>query len=94
MMRANVFERIVGSTFEGTWVSSGTIPSQISSALIDRTLSVVSSTAAVSSLNGSFYSLHQLPSTPGPLVNEWRAWINSYQYVNRQIVKVIDLKVD
>lgn len=93
-MRSNYFERVVGTTFKGTWVNSGSAPSQITSALIDKTQTVVQSIAAISSLSGFYFSLHQLPNTPGAYVNEWRAWINSYQYVNRQLVKLIDLQVD
>lgn len=93
-MRTNVYERIVGTTFKGTWVSSGVTPSQITSAIIDRNKAVVSSLSAVSSMNGSFYSLHQLPTTPGFYTNEWSAWINSYQYIARQQINVIDLQVD
>lgn len=93
-MRTNVFERIAGTTFKGTWVNSGTSPSQITSALIDRGLAVVSSVSAISSGNGLYFALHQLPNSGQPLINEWRAWVNSYQYVDRQLIKVIDLRAD
>jgi hypothetical protein len=88
-------EAIIGSGYRATWLSlSGAIPSQITSALIDRTQVVVSSLAAVSSGNGYYYSDHQLPNTATPYVNEWRAWINSKEWVGRSIIRVIDLRVD
>ena len=93
-MKWSVYERIMGTTFKGTWVNSGANPSQITSALIDRTGTVVASIAAISSLNGFYFSLHTLPNTPGPYVNEWRAWVNSYPYVDRQLVRSLNPLVD
>lgn len=93
-MRVNAYERIAGTTFKGTWVNSGVTPSPISSALKDRSGAVVSSLAATSSGNGLYFALHQLPNSAQPLLNEWRAWVNSFEYVNRQLVNVIDVKVD
>lgn len=93
-MRTNVFDRLIGTTFMGTWVSSGATPSQITSALIDRTQAVISSVTATSSGGGNYFSLQQLPNTPGPLINEWVAWINSFPYKSRQLVRVNDIQVD
>lgn len=73
-------------------MSSGAAPTLITSALLDRHGTCVDSVTAVSSGGGYFYSLHQLPNSAGPYANEWRAWINSYQYVDRQLVRVEDLQ--
>lgn len=94
-MRWNTFERDVGTTFIPTWVTNSVAPpSTITSALIDRTNTVVDSVTAISSGPGSYFAMHQLGNSPGPYVNEWRAWVNSYQYVNRQYLKIIDPQVD
>lgn len=93
-MRVNVREKIIGDTYRATWVSSASNPSPITSALIDKHEVVVSSIAAISSGNGFFYALHQLPTTPGFYTNEWRAVVGSYVYVNRQIVHLNDPQVD
>jgi hypothetical protein len=94
MMRVNLYDRIVGGTFKGTWVSSGATANPISSALIDKNQAVVSSVSAVSSGNGFYFAYHQLPNTPGYYVNEWRAGVGLTTYVNRQLVRVNDVKVD
>lgn len=93
-MRWNVYEVGAGTTFKPTWVNTGQAPSPITSALIDRTQVVVSSVAAVSSTNGAYFALHQMPTTPGPYVNEWRATIGGQLYVNRQLVKNLDMTAD
>lgn len=93
-MRVNVVDKDIGDVFKATWVSSGGNPSTISSALIDKTQAVVQSLTAVSSGNGFFFALHQLPNTPAYYVNEWRAGVGSNTYVKRQLVRVNDVKVD
>lgn len=93
-MRVNVFDKNVGDIFKATWVSSGGNPSTISSALIDKNQTVISSLTGVSSGNGFFFAFHQLPNTPAYYVNEWRANVGGNNYVNRQLVRVNDIKVD
>lgn len=94
-MRVNVFDRLIGTTFMPTWASVNSVnPTLIVSALRDRTQALVGSVSAISSGGGNFFALHTLPSTPGPLVNEWTAWINSFPYVSKQLVRVNDIQVD
>lgn len=93
-MRVKVTNRLPGDTIETTWVCSGMFPAPITSALIGPNRTVINSMAAVSSGHGFYFSLHQLPTTPGQIINEWRAWINSYEYVNRQIINVQPEVVD
>jgi len=93
-MRMNVREKVAGSTYKATWVSSGGIPNPITSSLIDKNKTVVSSISAVASGNGAFYALHPVPNTPGWYVNEWRALAGGFQYVNRQLLHVINEDVD
>lgn len=93
-MRVNVREKIIGDTYKTTWVSSGGNPLPITSALIDKTNTCVQSLSAISSGNGFYFALHQLPLAPGYYVNEWRATVGGYTYVNRQLVHVNDPQVD
>lgn len=93
----NIFVRevVAGSAYRATWVSpTGAIPSQITSAIKNSSNTVINSLTPVSSGNGYFYCDHQLPNSAQPFINEWRAWINSYEFVGRAIVRALDIKVD
>lgn len=87
-MRLVVLNKVLGDTLTTTWVCSGMFPVPITSALLGPGGTVVQSVNAVSSGQGYYYAQHQLPSVPSKFVNEWRAWINSFQYVSRLIVNV------
>lgn len=89
MPRPTVIEKVAGTTLRVTFVSSGSVPTLISSALLDKADAVVNSTALVNSLGGgSFYAVHQLPNTPGWYINEWKATIQANNYVERQFVRI------
>lgn len=85
-MQVNVIRKTAGTVLTTTWVSSGMIPVPITSALYDKNRALVSSCAGVSSGFGNYYGVHQLPATPAVYMQEWRAWINSHEYVRRQLV--------
>lgn len=93
-MRIRVMEKLAGDVLTTTWVSSGMFPSPITSALIGPGSTVVASQTAVSSGHGFYFSRFQLPPTPGPYINEWRATINFRTYVHRQIVRVVSEAID
>lgn len=94
-MRPPVIERIAGTTLRVTFVSSGSAPTVISSALIDKSEAVVNSTAGVNSLGGGqFYAVHQLPNSPGWYINEWKATIQGNNYVERQFIRIRSMEVD
>lgn len=77
-----------------TWVSTGTVAGTISSALIDRSETLVSSTAAVSSGNGAYYANMVMPGSAQWLVNEWRATVNGNLHIKRQFMQVLTMEVD
>lgn len=87
-------DALARTTRRFTWVGSGVTPSQITSALIDASETVVSSASAVSSGDGHYYMPTTMPNTPGWYVNEWCAYVNSYPYYSRQLVRVRDLETD
>lgn len=94
-IRPAVVEKIAGTTLRVTFVSSGSVPTTISSALIDKAEAVVNSTALVNSIGGgSFYAVHQLPTSPGWYINEWRATIQGNNYIERQFIRVRSMEVD
>lgn len=92
-MRIPVYERIAGTTFRATYVSSGVSADLISSALIDKTETLVSSTTAVNSGNGFYYALHTLPNTPDWFVNQWISVIQASTYIDRQFVRGVHPEV-
>lgn len=85
---------IAGTTLKTTWVSSGVTPSGITSAILDSQDAVVDSISATSSGNGFYFGLHTMPSSPGYYVNEWRAFINSKPYINRQLIRNMTLETN
>lgn len=88
-MKLKLHERIVNGTLFTTWANPGAIPLSISSALLSTAAgTVIDSTSAVSSGGGYWYAQHQLPGSAGVYVNEWKAQIGSYSYVNRQVVRI------
>lgn len=89
-----VYNELIGQTLRFSWVSSGNTPSQISSALVDKNDLVVNSMTAISSGNGFYYAVHTLPNSAGWYVNEFRAWVDSYQYVDRQMIRARTLETD
>jgi hypothetical protein len=89
-----VLEKVAGTTFKPTFVSSGATASPISSALLTGSETLSNSLTATSSGDGHYYALHLLPTSPGWLVNQWIAVINANTYVGRQFVKVIAPEVD
>lgn len=94
-MNIQVHQRIAGTTIAPTWVNSGVTPDTIESRLYDRTESVVSSHGAVSSGNGLYFALHTLPTTPNVMyIQEWRATIGGYPYIDRQFVRAIMPEAD
>lgn len=87
-MRLVVLNKVLGDVLTTTWVCSGMFPVPITSALLGQGGAVVQSVNAVSSGHGYYYARHQLPTVPTKFINEWRAWINSFEYVNRLVVNV------
>jgi hypothetical protein len=85
---------LIGNTVRTTWVSSGAAPTSISSALIDKDETLVHSMTAVSSGGGMYYSAHTLPSSAGWYVNEWKAVIDGYPFVSRQLIKAEIVEAD
>lgn len=86
-MRPPVIEKIAGTTLRATFTSSGAAPTTISSALLDSNEVVINSQSAVGSLT-NFYALHQLPSSAGWYINEWKAAIQGLNYVERQFIRI------
>jgi len=80
-------------TFKQFWISSGTTPSVISAAIIDKDEIVVSSGTGVSSGNGHYYRT-ALVSTPGWYVSEWKATISGNPYRRRFKFKAVLCEVD
>jgi hypothetical protein len=91
MPRLPTIEVIAGTAIKLTFVSSGAVPSNITSALLDQNEVCISSLAAVGSVT-NFYALHQLPNTPGWYINEWKATIQGLNYVNRQFLRLRTLE--
>jgi hypothetical protein len=79
------------------WVNSGSVPSQISLALLRPDNVVVSSKAATSSGNGLYYGLlYMNPNSLGGsrwAIQEWTAVINANTYIDRQFLKIIPMNV-
>jgi hypothetical protein len=87
-----VYDCIADSTKKLTWVSSGTVPSQISCALrmTNSAQTLISSMAASTSGNGFYYGVLMHPGSAGKwVINEWIAVINANTYVNRQFGKLL-----
>lgn len=84
MAQIRNYEFTCGTTKKLTWVSSGSVPTEISCAILDRSNTIVSSITATSSGNGHYYALVNHPTTPGYYVNEWRAIIQTHEYISRQ----------
>lgn len=93
-MRIPTVEVIAGTTLRSTWVSSGIIPSQITSALRTGSETVVASVTATSSGNGFHFALLPIPTGGGWYINEWIAIIASNTYVDRQLVRATRLEAD
>jgi hypothetical protein len=93
-MRINVIDCIAGTTLKLTWVSSGVTPSGICSSLITGSETVVSSVTGVSSGNGHYYALHNMPNSAGWFSNLWLASVGVNTYVHKQLVRSQHLEVD
>lgn len=89
MSRIGTLEIIAGTTLRSTLVSSGATMSPACSNLLSGSGTLVDSSAAVSSGNGFYYAIHQLPNTPCWYVNKWFAFISPNTYVAAQYVKAI-----
>jgi len=88
-MRIPVFEEIAGTTVRVTWVNSGVTvdPGGLVSLLFDKDENELQSVLGVSSGNGAYYALHNLPNTPGWFVNRWISVIQANTYINVQFLK-------
>ncbi len=84
---------LIGDTFKQTWISSGTLPSLISAAIISGSETVINSGTGVSSGNGHYYRT-ALINTPGYFVSEWKATIAGNPYKRRLRFKAIRNEVD
>jgi len=73
---------LTNDTFKQFWVSSGSLPSIISAAILDGNDNIVSSGTGVSSGNGHFYRTTSVNS-PGWYVSEWKATISGSPYRRR-----------
>ena len=93
-MRPAVIEKLAGTTLFVTFVNTGATASPISSALLDKSETLVNCVAATSSGNGLYYATHLLPGSAQWLVNQWYATIAPNTYRERQFVKVIGMEVD
>lgn len=92
-MRSPVIEKIGGTTLRVTFTSSGAAPSTISSALLDKNDALVSCGPGVGSLT-NFYFQHQLPTSPGWYINEWKATIQGLNFVERQFIRIRTMETD
>jgi hypothetical protein len=92
-VRPAVIEKVAGTTVKVTFVSSGSVPSLICSAILDKNETLINSQAAVGSQT-NFYVLHPVPSTPGWYINQWVAVIQANTYVERQFLRVRTMEVD
>lgn len=86
-MKFPIIEKIAGTTFKPTFVSSGVTASPISSALLTGSGTLINSVTATDSGGGHFYALHLLPTTPGWYTNVWWATIAANTYTDRQFVR-------
>lgn len=93
-MRINVLERIAGTTFMQTVVTSGGTISPLSFQLLSGSETLVNSTAGVSSGNGAYYGLHSLPNSEAWYVGQMIGVINTNTYVARQLVRARALECD
>lgn len=93
-MRIQIVESIAGTTIRVTWVSSGVIPGAIFSTLLTGSDSLVSSRTAISSGDGHYYALHDLPDSGGWYINQWVALVGVNTYRSRQLVRAHRLEVD
>ncbi len=89
-----VYKTLARTTEVFAWVSSGAVAGTISSALIDRNETLVSSIAATSSGNGFYFANMTMPGSAQWLVNEWRATINGNLFIKRQFLQVLTMEVD
>lgn len=88
-----VVEVIAGTTLRSTWVNSGVTPSQLTSALLSGSETLVSSVTPISSGDGHYFGPLAIPASgPAWYVNEWRAVIASNTYTDRQLVRVVQLR--
>lgn len=93
MLPTPIVEVIGGTTLKATWTNSGVTPSSLSSALLDRSETIINTYAAVSSGNGHYYAVHHIPSSDDWYVNRWIAFIESNTYQHRQLVRSHKLEV-
>lgn len=94
-MRNTVIDVIAGTTLKLTWINSGVTPDSISMNLLDRDEVVVSSSTPVSSGNGHYYALLQVPSSAAAwYVGRSIALVSPNSYVNRVLVRARRLEVD
>jgi len=93
-MRIPKVEVIAGTTLRATWVNSGVIPSSLTSALLTGSETCISSVAAISSGDGHFFALHEIPTSGGWYINQWIGIIASNTYRDRQLVQAHRLEVD
>lgn len=86
---------LIGDTIRVTWISSGTVPDTIITAVYDGSESLVSSGAMVSSGNGHYYYNYTIPdSGPQFYVAETLSYVDSLPYRRRVRFQVIEGEVD
>jgi hypothetical protein len=93
-MSLPVITEFIGSTLRTTWVNTGASASGISSALIDRNGTLVTSASQTSSGNGHYFADLPMPLVPGNYLNEQKGVISSNTYIRYQIVKLTAPEVD
>lgn len=93
-MPLNVLTEFAGGTLRTTWANSGTTASPISSALFDKSNTLVSSIAQTSSGNGFYYADLIVPNSAGNYLNKQVGVIAANTYVRWQILRVLAPEVD
>lgn len=83
-----------GSTFEISWVASGTQPSAVTFNVLDSSESVVNTGTLVDSGNGQWYYAYTVPSSDGFYVAKTTAIFDGNPYRNAVPFRVIELEVD
>jgi len=85
---------LIGDTVRLTWVSSGAVPSAISSSVFDGSDTLINSASMSSSGNGHYFSDYTVPSSTGYYVAQTDATLDGLPYKNRTKFKVVKQEVD
>ncbi len=91
---SSIKETLIGDTVKIAWVNSGVTPTDVHAALFNGSETLVNSLTMTDSLNGHFFALITLPSSPGFYVAETLATIEAFPYKRRLKIKAILGEVD